>query len=290
MPEPESCRLISSRATFVRSLAILLASILTMASVPARPDANTIIQHSVEVLKLDWQVAPEYDYLERDLEHHEFRTWQVMMMLGSPYRRLEAVDDKPLSPENRHKEQQKMESAIAQRCGESKQQTEQRIQEYKNDRKRDHRLMEELVNAFVFTLLDEKLIDGHMTWLLQAAPRSGYEPPDKESKVLTGMRGELWIDKTTFQWVKVEATVTRPVSIDGFLAKVEPGTQFELEKAPVSGGIWLPKHFSVRSKAEILSFIGHKTHDDETYSNYQKATIVETPHCSNASSGPGSDH
>jgi hypothetical protein len=43
------------------------------------------------------------------------------------------------------------------------------------------------------------------------------------------MEGTLWIDKKTFQWVKVEATVIRPVSIAGFLAQVQTGRRFELE-------------------------------------------------------------
>jgi hypothetical protein len=103
------------------------------------------------------------------------------------------------------------------------------------------------------------------------------------------MQGKLWIDQATFQWVKVEASVIHPVSIEGFLAKLEPGTQFELEKAPVSGGVWLPKHFSFRSKAEILSFIGDNTHDDEAYFYYQKATVVDMPRCSAALSGRSSD-
>ena len=47
------------------------------------------------------------------------------------------------------------------------------------------------------------------------------------------MEGTLWIDRDTFQWVKVEAQVTRPVKIVGFLAEVEPGTHFELEKKPI---------------------------------------------------------
>ena len=103
------------------------------------------------------------------------------------------------------------------------------------------------------------------------------------------MQGKLWIDKATFQWVKVEASVIHPVSIQGFLARVEPGTRFEWEKGPVAGGVWLPKHFSVRSKAEILSFIRHKTHEDETYFNYQKAAVVNVPNCADALSGVRSE-
>jgi len=103
--------------------------------------------------------------------------------------------------------------------------------------------MGELVTAFDFKVLGETRLNGYDVYALHATPRPGYHPPNMETQVLTGMQGELWIDKNTFQWVKIEAQVTRPVSIEGFLAKVEPGTHFELEKAPVARGVWLPTHF-----------------------------------------------
>jgi hypothetical protein len=64
-------------------------------------------------------------------------------------------------------------------------------------------------------------------------------PSRTESQVLPGMQGRLWIDKKTFQWVKVTARVISPVSIEGILAKVERGTYFELENMPVAEGVWL---------------------------------------------------
>jgi hypothetical protein len=68
------------------------------------------------------------------------------------------------------------------------------------------------------------------------------------------MRGKLWIEKRTLQWEKGEAQVIHPVSIAGFLAQVEPGTHFELEKMPVEDGIWFPKHFAMSSLARVLFF------------------------------------
>jgi len=85
------------------------------------------------------------------------------------------------------------------------------------------------------------------------------------------MRGRLWIDKQTDQWVKVEAKVIHPVSIEGFLAKVEPGTQFELDKAPVSAEVWLPSHFTMSANAKILDIFHHSKHEDVTYFNYHRA-------------------
>jgi hypothetical protein len=194
------------------------------------------------------------------------------MILGSDYQRLIAVNGKPLAPEEQATEQQKLEKVVAQRQGESEEQRAQRIAKYENDRKRDHLLMEQLTVALNFKLLGEQKLGPHEVYVLQATPRTSYQPPNTETKVLTGMRGKLWIDKRTYQWVKVTAEVVHPVSIEGFLAQVQPGTRFELEKMPVADGIWLPKHFSIRARAKVLFFFSYKTQDDETYFDYHKAS------------------
>ena len=214
---------------------------------------------------------PQYNYFERNVEDHGTKAYQVLMILGSPYRRPVAVNGVPLTAEDREKEQSKLDEAVAKRRAESGEQREQRLAEYRKERHRNHRLIEEPTKAFVFKLSGEATVDAHQVYILSATPRPGYRPPDKETEVLTGMRGTLWIDEATFRWVKVQADVIHPVSIEGFLAKVEPGTRFELEKTPVSGAVWLPSHFSVRSKAKILSVLPHGTHEDETYFNYRRA-------------------
>jgi hypothetical protein len=96
-----------------------------------------------------------------------------------------------------------------------------------------------------------------------------------DCQVLPGMQGELWVDKKTFQWVKVTAQVMHPVSIEGFLARVEPGTRFELEKAPVDNEIWQPSHFSMKSHAKVLFIIKRSSSADETYFDYVKTGSTE---------------
>ena len=252
-------------------IGLLLVSPFPMWSATAQFDASTIIQRSMVVLQADWKAAPHYNYYERDVENHDTKTYEVMMIRGSPYQRLVAINDASLSERDQKAEQEKLDHVIAQRGRESKKGTERRIAEYQRDRHRDHRLIEELAKAFTFKLSGEAVQNSHHVYILEATARPGYRPLDKETEVLTGMRGTLWIDKATFQWVKAEAEVVHPVSIEGFLATVEPGTRFELDKGPVPGGAWLPTQFIVHSKAKILSFIGHNTHAEETYFNYQKA-------------------
>ena len=85
------------------------------------------------------------------------------------------------------------------------------------------------------------------------------------------MEGTLWIDQSTFQWMKVEAHVMRPVTIEGFLAEVEPGTHFEFEKQPVIPDVWLATHFSMKARARVIHLFAHQEQEDDTYFDYHKA-------------------
>src|ERR1019366_6230924 len=91
-------------------------------------------------------------------------------------------------------------------------------------------------------------------------------------KVLTGMKGKLYIDKADAQWVKVQAEVIRPVSFYA-VATVTPGTKFELEQAPVGGGLWMPAHFAVRVNSTVF-WIAHNSSDDESYGNYRRVSAA----------------
>jgi len=234
-------------------------------------DVHTIIERSIRANNADWQQAPDYEYFETDRDGETVKTYQVTMILGSPYEHLVALDEKPLSPDGQQAEQRKMEQVIATRQKESPRQRKQRIAKYERDRKRDHLLMEQLTEAFDFKLLGTRKLDGYEVYVLQALPRPGYQPPNTQTKVLTGMEGQLWVDTKTYQWVRVEATVVHPVSIEGFLARVEPGTRFELENIPVGENIWLPKHFAMKANARVLMMFNHHQQEDEVYFNYHKA-------------------
>jgi hypothetical protein len=76
------------------------------------------------------------------------------------------------------------------------------------------------------------------------------------------MQGAFWIDTITFQWVRASARVLRPVSIAGIFARVQPGTAFEVEQMPMSGDVWLPRHFQIQSRSSILLFFHHHINEE----------------------------
>ncbi len=234
-------------------------------------DANAIVHRSVAANERDWAAVPKFDCSERDRAGEGTKTYEDIMILGTPYQRLVEVNGERLTEAQAGEEKRKLESTVAERKNESPEKKAERIAKYEEERKRDHAMMDEMVKAFDFKLVGETRLNGHVVYALQASPRKGYQPPNMETQALTGMEGKLWIDKKTFQWVKVEAHVTHAVTIKGFLAQVEPGTYFELEKIPVAPGIWMAKHFAMRSQAKILKVIPKNGQEDDTYFNYHKA-------------------
>jgi len=172
-------------------------------------------------------------------------------------------------PDQAAEENKKQEQAASQRRAESADARRQRIAKYERDRSRDHEMMSQLTKAFEFRLIGKPKLRNFNTWLLKATPRAGYEPPNMSTQVLKGMQGQLWIDQKTGQWVKVTAEVIRPVSIEGFLAQVQPGTRFEIEKSPVPGGTWQFTRFLMNSHAKVLFMVDHASQADETYFDYQ---------------------
>ena len=234
------------------------------------PDVKEIIAKSVEANQRDFKAAPDFNWKERDrTPSGGSKTYQVEMIDGSPYYRLIMLNGKPLSPAQEAQEKRKEQQARQQRKSESPAQRKQRIAKFERERQRDNTMMNQLTNAFDFKFVGERNLDKFNVYVLKATPRQGYTPPNLHARVLTGMEGELWIDRKTYQWVKVTAEVIHPVSIEGFLAKVEPGTQFELEKAPVGdGSVWLAAHFAMRANARVLGMFNHNSQEDDTFWDY----------------------
>ena len=248
---------------------------------PSTDDVHTIIQRSVAANKADNQAAPFYDFSEREKDRRGgTKTFREIMIDGSRYEELIAVNNEPLSGAQKSDENDKLQQEREQRRVETPRERSARVARYQKAQRRNRLMMDELVKAFDFTLTGEDQINGHQVYVLTAKPRPGYNPPNMEAQVLTGMEGKLWIDKASYHWVKVEAEVIRPVSIEGFLARVEPGTRFELEKEPVSDSIWEPSHFAMRSRAKILMVFAHNGQADETYFDYAKngASVSTTGH------------
>ncbi len=237
------------------------------------------MRRSVAVNERDWQAEPCFSHQEHEIEKKDGETldhtYEVIMMDGTPYQRLIAENGRPLSPARQGQEEEKEAKERARRRSESLDERSRRIAKYRDDREHDNVLMSQMAVAFTFRLAGEENVAGRPAYVLIASPKPGYRPINRQAKVLIGMQGKMFIDKQDFHWAKVEAEVIHTVTFAGFLARVGPGTRFELENEPVNGTlrgtIWQPRRFEVHVAASVLFWERNSTTID-TYRDYRSET------------------
>jgi len=250
-------------------------------SAAQQPNVEEIVKKSVAVNDASWKAAPNYSYNEQDVSmklddsggvvSKQQKMYRVLMINGSPYNELIRLDGEPLSVTQKAQEQSKLKAEVKRRNHETKSATQARIEKYKSGRAEEHLLMTQMTSAFHFKYAGEEVVRGHTCYVLDALPKPDYQPPVEKARVLTGMNGRMWIDKATYNWVRVTAKVIKPVEFGYFIAKVRPGTQFELNQDPIEGNVWLPVHFSQAVNARVLGFYGIRTREEEHYSGYRRA-------------------
>ena len=237
-------------------------------------DVQDVIRRATRKMQSDWTAAPEFAFVQRDLTTSKGvttrKTHRVFMILGSDYYMPIAISDEPFPADRQKLELQKLKEAVERRTRESPQQAQQRSAQYRKMREQNGILLREFTNAFDFTYSGEELANGRVTYVLEASPRAGYQPPNRTARVLTGMQGRLWIDKESFHWVKAEAEVLKSVSMFGVFARVVPGTRMELEMIPVTDAVWLISRFALDMRFSILWMKSAKA-SESTFSDYRPA-------------------
>jgi hypothetical protein len=257
---------------------VLLAGLSQLGWSQSQSSAAEIIKRSVSTNTADWKAQLSYSHRESEIKSsiessgratiHSHKTYEVMMIDGSPYERLIAINNEPLSKKQEQQEEKKLRAEIQKRHSESPSEREKRLSEFRNERSEEHLLMQQMAKAFLFRLVGEQKLGNVDCYVLDATPNPDYNPPVQKARVLTGMKGKMWIEKKQFHWAKVEAEVIHPVEFALFLAKVKPGTSFEFEQSPV-GNVWLPCDFSQSVNASVLGVYSMRNREQEKYFDYR---------------------
>lgn len=256
---------------------VLIASVLTSAT--AAEDAQQIMRRSVVWDQSNWERARDYTYIQQAEErfldgkgkvaHQESQTDEVVFLYGRPYTKRIAKNGKPLAPDAARKEEQKMNSAAEERRRDEAQGGRKR-QEWEKKRSEERAFLQEIPEAYNFTILREDQIDGQPVWVIAGEPRSGYRPKVADARILTKIKPTFWIDKRDCRWVRADGEVLDTISFGLFLARFNRGTTLSLRQARVNNEVWMPQHLLVHLDARLALLKKLNGEFEITWRNYRK--------------------
>jgi hypothetical protein len=222
-----------------------------------------------------WQAK----YVERHFDSHGLvestkgRRWETLIVGGQVYSRTLERDGRPVSPEDQRKEQARLDQASIKLRAESPADRQHRLDESRRQNAREWGFLSEIPDLFDLRLDGDSTMDGRSVWVVSGSPRADARPKSRNAKMLLKVRGRLWIDKTTYQWARVEAETTGVISWGVFLARLDSGGKLIFEQAEASSDLLLPKRLFLAGSGR-LGLVKRLTEDQELqWTNYKRFSV-----------------
>jgi hypothetical protein len=245
-------------------------------ALPGWGQAMEIIRKSLDRDIANFEHLKNYTYQQREedrqygkdgkLKKTESETTEVLILAGRPYEKLIARNDKPLSERDAKKEQESMDKELAKRS----QLSESDKQKLEKRRRENRKFLNEIPDAFTFRFAGEEEVSGKPAWVIEAEPRPNYRAKDLRAKILTKLRGKIWVDQAEYQWVKVDADVLDTISLGLALFRIAPGGHLTFEQTRVNDEVWLPAHAKIRADARLAYVRSMHAEIELKYSDYKK--------------------
>jgi hypothetical protein len=265
-----------------------ILTVLSLASFPQppasepQPDAGAIIRASLERNSFNESRLKDYTYTEsqetRTLDKSgavvktERAISEVLNLYGRPYKRRVSKDGRALEGKEKEKADQEFEKEVHKRELETEEQSRKQEEEREKERAERRRFLQEIPKAYAFRIAGEEMLDGMPVWVIDAEPRPDFQSTVKRADLLKKLRGRLWIDKESLQWVRAEAEVIESISFGGFLAKLDRGARMTFLQKRVNDEVWLPSKATARLDARLL--VKHfSVAGETTWSNYRKFRV-----------------
>ena len=266
---------VSQQTSAARSATTQASSAATL----SQDQIRELIRHAAERDIASDKQQRNYTYMERVAEHKldgsgkvkssESRTVEIMDLYDHRVRRLIEKDDKPLSEKDAAREEEKIKKVIEKGKNESDGERRKRLEKEDKQTEEDREFVKEIADAYNFRLAGTELLDDRPAYVIDADPRPGYKPHQRDAKFLPKFRFRVWIDEKEQEWVKLDIQCIDTVSVGLFLASIHKGSNIQIEKTKINDEVWLPKHVSLRLDARIL-FSGENVESDVTYRDYKK--------------------
>ena len=269
----------------MRLIAIVAASASLAAALPAE-DAREIVRRSVELDQVNWLRMKDYTWIARSTERHfgsdshvkstEQSAWETLILDGEPYRRMLERNGRPLSLGEQKKVQEKLDKAAARLAKETPEQKQRRMADYETRRRKEREFLRQIPDAYDLRIEGEEQVDGRAAWVIAGSPRAQYHPAGRDARALSKIRGRIWVDKSSDQWVRLEAETTGTIALGLFLARLDPGARLVFEQARAGSELWLPKRLYMKGSGRLGLVVRIAMDEEIVWTNYRRFQVDST--------------
>ena len=251
--------------------AVAVASIMVFATqVPSETPLELVrqtAQNEIKSANSETKVA----FLDRKETLHGTQTKLVVETYDVTVGMLVAVNDKPLTPQQRQGEEARLEG-----MAHNPEELRKKRKSEKEDAEHTTRIMKALPDAFLYEP------DGAVPGLqgvgragdplvrLKFRPNPRYSPPSHVEQVLAGMQGYILIDAEKHRIARIDGTLIKDVSFGwGVLGHLDKGGHFLVEQGDVGNGHWDVTRMDLAFTGRELLFRSINIKSEEICSNFR---------------------
>ncbi len=231
------------------------------------PAADKLIAQALQAHQAQEKLGLKYTYKEEE-DSYAFgkkgdrlepgrKTYDVILLEGENFRKLVAINGRPLTD----KEQKQVDKEMATAREERK-----KSSFFKFTRTVNLGGLDELQRLYDNTVSGEEVVNGHKTWLVQSKPKAGMKPATKEDEEAMCSLRATWFDQEEGVVLKERFTVMKATN------SFQPGTQLDREFVKV-GDAWLLDNYTWKGQSKLLpvNALRSRFESRSLFSGYKRA-------------------
>jgi hypothetical protein len=226
------------------------------------PDPTALVRRAVQHRLDSAKNHPPHQYLLRRIDERRDTTKAIIETPDGDVARLIAIDGKPLTPEANKAELDRLDT-----LAQHPELQQRRHKSEQTDEDRFTHLLSLLPDALVYTFAGTTPCATGQCYRLTFTPNPHFSPPDLLAHVLRGVAGELWIDQSQEQLVKLDVHFIADVDFGfGILARLNQGSTALLEQTDI-GGDWelTTLKYNVTGKALLVRSFHEQVDESESH-------------------------
>ena len=231
----------------------------------AKSDPHALVQAAIDnELKNSYGHRPPARYLLRKKTRNTDTTKEIVETSQGGVARLVAIHNQPLNATQTQTELQRLQELASDPATQ-----QHRHHSEERDAARITSVMRLLPEAFINHFEGSVEAPNGTAIRMTFEPNPHFSPPTLESRILTGIRGEIWIDPTDLRVVRIEGHLFREVDYGwGILGTLYPGGTIRIEQVKTPECGWQLSHLVLNMTGKELMLKSLRVVVDETANDY----------------------